>query len=103
MSTTTAHDHPFHLLLEAFEQPTNEQNAKKHIFHPTHTVVSMAAASSKIRKQSAKSNTKEFQINLNVKGICQNRECNNESGYDKKPNSIYCSSRCQSRGLYILT
>lgn len=28
---------------------------------------------------------------------CQNRECDKPPGYFKKPNSIYCSSRCQSR------
>lgn len=30
--------------------------------------------------------------------VCHNRECNNPRGYNSKPNSIYCSSRCQSRG-----
>lgn len=33
-------------------------------------------------------------------GICNNRECKNPSGFPSKPNSLYCSSRCQSRGLY---
>lgn len=34
------------------------------------------------------------------KGICNCRECDNPSGYPKKPNSLYCSARCQSRGLF---
>ena len=33
---------------------------------------------------------------------CRNRECSSLRGYPKKPNSIYCSARCQSRGKIFL-
>ena len=29
---------------------------------------------------------------------CRNRECRSLRGYKKKPNSMYCSPKCQSRG-----
>ena len=34
--------------------------------------------------------------------ICMNRECDKPSGYPQKPNSIYCSARCQSRGRQLI-
>lgn len=45
--------------------------------------------------ESAKKNQQEHFI---PDEICNNRECCNPSGYPSKPNSIYCSSYCQSRG-----
>merc|ERR1712100_496427 len=41
--------------------------------------------------------TKKKKQSSRKHSACHNRECNNPQGYKNKPNSIYCSSRCQSR------
>merc|ERR1711879_505926 len=61
----------------------------QHIFHRPHTPDFPPSASIRKRTPKNEDGTKSE--------ICKNRECNKASGYSSKPNSIYCSSRCQSR------
>lgn len=49
-----------------------------------------------------KSLSENFKEPSSEEYVCHNRECNNPRGYPGKPNSIYCSSRCQSRGNLFL-
>lgn len=58
---------------------------KKHVFHEQ-TV------------HSWETKIKQKKETFHVNGNCNNRECNNPPGYESKPKSIYCSSKCQSRG-----
>uniref|UniRef100_A0A7S4ITY2 Uncharacterized protein n=1 Tax=Vannella robusta TaxID=1487602 RepID=A0A7S4ITY2_9EUKA len=74
-------------------QDTKASNGKKHIFHPTNTIDTMAAQT-KMKKQQLLLRKAEGNQD---DGICKNRECSNPSGYASKPNSIYCSTKCQSR------
>lgn len=86
MTTLTNPFNISHVLLPK-EDTSLKQEVKTHIFHQQ-TALSIET---KEKKKKEKTPIK--------KGFCNNRECNNASGYTNKPNSIYCSARCQSRGM----
>ena len=60
-----------------------------------------------VKKDNRKFNTNTlspFQknsINIGESHQCKNRECTKPAGYPERPGSIYCSSKCQSRGIFI--
>ena len=94
---TLKYHHPFDLLLQASldqqlddaTQLLNLKNIKN--YQPTNSeMADVYNAIESIAKKKKQSNRKH--------SVCHNRECNNPPGYKNKPNSIYCSSRCQSRG-----
>lgn len=65
----------------------------KHIFHQQ-TVFTIE---SEIRSKTQKC-TEEYKKTK----LCANRECKNSSGSSDKPHSIYCSAKCQYRGMIVL-
>ena len=82
-----APEHPFQVLLQAFET-SNPDDSGALLEGNTARLAGRSHSSPSIRQETP----------LNDISRCQNRECDNPAGYPKKPNSIYCSSRCQSRG-----
>ena len=103
---TLSYHHPFDLLLQASldqqlddaTQLLNLKNLKN--YQPTNSeMADVYNAIENITKKKKQSSRKH--------SACHNRECNNPPGYKNKPNSIYCSSRCQSRGknpfFFVLT
>jgi hypothetical protein len=74
--------HPFHVLLAAVATTSEATEDRRERYH---------------QPSSSPPNNSDTSDSS-----CQNRECTNAAGYEKKPNSIYCSSKCQSRGTSSL-
>ena len=77
---TEVHSNPFELLLQASENELNTPGIQKDFFVKLPSNI-----------------LQHFKTGELLSLKCRNRECSSLRGYPKKPNSIYCSARCQSR------
>lgn len=88
---TTRNNAPLQFYTWKYSNEDKKRKDKGHVFHEQ-TVLSWEKTVEIKQKKKEKETAAP-------KGICNNRECDNPSGYLDKPNSIYCSSKCQSRGM----
>jgi len=77
-------------------QTETSQNNRKHIFHPPLTPDKPPTSYQPTKPKESPQVKKDLQKGSNSTK-CMNRECNNKRGFPLKPNSIYCSTKCQSR------
>lgn len=85
----TQNDSNYHLPLPSIKVKSKDTQNNTHIFHEL---------SAKSMELTIKKKLEKKAHVIKRTGICNNRECNNPSGFPRKPNSLYCSTRCQSRG-----